>query len=388
MRFTLCALILLTALHGSVWAEALDDAQQLRDEAIATLKVNAAKTVPPNDYAMAIYRLEKAQSILQAAGEAKGGLPEEVNSALFWARRCSNVAIVKELEKIHASNPPLKLASETKRREGKAKGAGELDTQEDARTAFDAAQEFAKTHKNDDYMIALRFFQMANEFPGTDYAVKAMTLATQAQMRFAINTGTMKEELPDTPEMKPVKDADALVAEGNIEKAFELYKQSMKLKDTLIAHRRLGHACFLRAQQMKDDVNAKLEALAPDYKAAYDGAFVTEGRGGSARKIFIPENPGWVAAQKRYRDLVLQSNEAMMRYTYGQWEFEKVLKMVPGGKDLDAAAYTAMSLSARADNKLKAVDYLRKFLKDYQPANETEKLIYEFCKTELERMGK
>jgi hypothetical protein len=384
------AIALVLVLATPAWAGPLDDAAQLKDEAMATLKANAAKTVPPQDYAMAIYRLEKAQSILEAVGENGGSLPQEVNSALFWARRCSNVNIVKELEKIHASNPPLKLASQTKRLRGAGKGArpGELDTQDEALQAFQDAESFANAHKDDDYMIALRFFQMANEFPGNDYAVKAMTLAAEAQMRFAIKNGATKEELPDAPEMAPVREADELVAQGELEKAFDKYKASIKLKETIIAHRRLGHAYFHRAQQMKDQVNAKFVEFAPQYKAAYEGAFTTEGRGGSARRIFNPANAGWMGAQKQLQALQVQGKDAMVRYLYAQWEFEAILKLAQGNKDFDAAAYAAMALSARMDNRTKSLDWLKKFLKDYEPANETERFIYEYCKTEFERISK
>jgi len=382
------ALLLVVAAPARLWADATDDAEQLKAEATQTLKANAAKTVPPQDYAMAIYRLEKAQSVLLEAGQTNTSLAQEVNSALFWARRCSNVFIVKELEKIHASNPPLKLASETKRKAAKALGQGEIDLQEEAKAAFLEAQEFAKAHKNDDYMVGLRYFQMAAEHPGTDYALKAMTLAAEAQMRFAINSGTVKEEIPDTPEMKPVQQAEALVADGKLEAAFELYKASIKLKDTLLAHRKFGHAFFRRAQQMKDELNADFEAFAPQYKAAYDSSFIQEGHGKTAQKRFNPESPGLAAANTKYKELLKRANDALVRYMYAQWEFEKVLKLAPGGKDFDAAAYQAMSVSARPDSKYKAQEALRKFLKDYQPANETERLIYEFCKTELERLGK
>src|SRR3569623_390193 len=93
-------------------ADGQDDAEQLKEEAKEVIRANSNKSVPPKDYAMAIYRLEKAQSILEAAHDSNSALAQEVNTQLFWARRCSNVNIIKELDKIHAENPPLKLASQ------------------------------------------------------------------------------------------------------------------------------------------------------------------------------------------------------------------------------------------------------------------------------------
>src|SRR5262245_12250997 len=113
-RDAIVLLVLLAAItQGSrAFCEVEDDVEELKKEATATLKANSVKTVPFADYAMAIYRLEKAQSLLEEAKDTSSGLAQEVNSALFWARRCSNVNIMKELDKIHAASPPLKLASQ------------------------------------------------------------------------------------------------------------------------------------------------------------------------------------------------------------------------------------------------------------------------------------
>ncbi|MFH0937782.1 MAG: hypothetical protein V1899_00625 [Planctomycetota bacterium] len=383
----LCGLLLCVRL----WADAIEDVEQLRDEATAVLRQNAIKPVSPYEFAMVVYRLEKAQSILEAAGETQNALAQEINSALFWARRSSNVHVIRELTKIRAENPPLKLTSQEKKRRNKVVADGEapleIDIQEDAKEAFRIAQEFAQSHSGDDYMISLRYFQMANEYSGTDYAMKAMALARDAQIRFAVKTGSVKDAIPDTPEMQPVKEADALVEAGKIEQAFELYKKSFKIKDTQVAHRHAGQAYFRRAQQMKDDVNTTFEAFVPEYQAAYKNAWVKLGRGNSA-PFFNENNPAWQSAIKKYQNLIKTSNDAMMRYLYAQWEFERVLKMAPDGRDFDAAAYVGLCYSARPDIKPKARDYLKKFIKDYEPQNEIERMIFEFCKTEFERVSK
>ena len=390
-RFCIFTAICMLALGSRVYSEDRDDAEQLKTEATAILKANSKQTVAPKEYAMAIYRLEKAQSILETSGEADGSLAEEVNSGLFWARKCSNVHIIKELEKIHAENPPLKLAShEKKKRKAAEDGDGPpdaIDTQAEAKDAFEAAQNFATSHASDDYAVSLRYFQMANEYPGTDYAIKAMTLARDAQIRFAINNGSVKEDLPDTPEMKPIHDADLLVSENKIEQSFELYKQSFKLKDNIISHRRLGLAYYRRAQQMMDEVIPKLEALKEEYTQAYAGAWVAVGSSRSTPKVFNPNNPGWVAVKKKHQDLTAETNQATMRYLYAQWEFEKVLKMAPNNRDFDSAAYIGVCLSARPDTKSRAKGYLDTFMKSYEPANDIERFIYEYCKSEHDRVS-
>lgn len=374
-----------------------DDVRQLRDEATATLKANSIKTVPFADYAMAIYRLEKAQSMLEEAKDTASGLAQEINSALFWARRCSNVNILKEVDKIHASSPPLKLASQEKPKDSpkteKTVGPDELpevDVQKDAKAAFESAQEFAKSHADDDYMIAMRYFEMVNKFPGTDYLMKAVNLAREAQVRFANKNGatsakSVKEEIPgDGPEMKAIKDGDKFAEAGKFLQATEAYKRSLLAKDTIAAHRKLGHAYYQYAQQRKDEVNKEFEDFVPQYKAAYDASWEKVGQHG---KQFNPLTPAWLAAKRKHSDIMNEAQQVLSIYASGQWEFEKILKIAPNNKDFDAAAYLGISLSARPDSKSRAQAHLKAFLKDYEPADDIERFIFEYCKTELDRIS-
>ncbi|HYF50052.1 MAG TPA: tetratricopeptide repeat protein [Planctomycetota bacterium] len=384
-----CVLVLAAVLVSGArvaYADGVEDAEQLKDEAKETIRTHSTKPVPPKEYAMAIYKLEKAQSLLETEGQNTGALAEEINTQLFWARRCSTIHIIKELDKIHAENPPLKLASKEKKKKTEDGEMVEADPLAEAKAAFEAAEAFAKAHSADDYLVSLRWFQMANEYPGNDYAMKAMSLARDAQMRYAVKNGSFKEELPDTPEMKPIRDGDALVEQGKYEQATEVYKQSIKIKDNMTAHRRLGQTFFRRAQQMKDELMPKFDSITSELKAATDGAYVTVGSGKSTPKVFNPNYPPLVAAKKKHQDLLTQANQAMVRYLYAQWEFEKVLKMAEGNRDFDAAAYIAVSLSARPEEKGRAVPALQKFLKEYEPFNDLERFIYEYCKTELERL--
>ena len=397
MRVLLAGICLTTMLTDRTWCDDQEDAAQLRDEATATLKKNSVSTVPPADYAMAIYRLEKAQAILEAAHDTDCPLAQEVNSSLFWARRCSNVHIISEVEKIHAANPALKLASTDPKPKKAAQATAEgdslpeIDAQAEAKAAFESAQKFATEHAGDDWMIAMRWFQMVNEFPGTDYSLKAVQLARDAQMRFAARQGAApKETLADGAETKPLLEGDKLCEQGNFEKAIAAYKESIKLKDTIAAHRKLGHAFYQRAQQRKDEVNKELDAFLPQYKEAWTSSWYFEGSSGGSRsnpKKFNPLTPQWQAAKQRRGEIQNDAEHVWSIYVYGQWEFEKVLKVAPNNKDFDAAAYEGITLSARIEDKNKAQTYLKKFLKDYEPANDIERFIYEYCKTELERIS-
>jgi tetratricopeptide (TPR) repeat protein len=262
--------------------------------------------------------------------------------------------------------------------------------QNEAKKAFAAAEESVKKHADDDYAAALIWFKMANDYPGTDYAMKALNLARDAQARFASKLSEKKpEELPDTPEMAPVKKGDELAAKGDLEQAIEQYKNSLKQKSNILVHRKLGHAYFACAEKMKVDLIPKFEKLEPQYRKAYDGAWVWQyGLGGARMRVFNDNYAPWIEARRQYQALARQIQDAKNYYLYGQWEFERVVKLAPAGKDLDAAAHAALCLSARGDSQPRARDDLKRVIKDYVPADQTEMTVYEYCKTELARISR
>ena len=69
---------------------------------------------------------------------------------------------------------------------------------------------------------------------------------------------------------------------------------------------------------------------------------------------------------------------------------QAVLHMASGGKDLISAGLIGICISQRPDimNKSNAKQHLAIFLKDYSPTNDDDRTIYEYCKTELERLSK
>jgi len=54
--------------------------------------------------------------------------------------------------------------------------------------------------------------------------------------------------------MKTVRDADTLAASSEFEKAVPLYQASIKMKESSVAHRKLGQAFYGRAMQVKEKV--------------------------------------------------------------------------------------------------------------------------------------
>jgi hypothetical protein len=188
--------------------------------------------------------------------------------------------------------------------------------------------------------------------------------------------------LPDTPEMKPVRDGDELSLAGELEKAIGKYKESLKLKNTTIAQRRLGHTCFLRAQQIKDEALPKWLELQPKYVEAYKNAWQQVGNVKQFRDDYAP----FVAAKREYVKLEQQVNRAFNYYQEGRWAFEGVLKDTPDGKDLDAAAHVALCFVAIPKERRQAAAKLSGFVKAYEPKNDAERMLYAYCKIEMENL--
>ncbi len=392
----LIAALFLTGI-GSVQADAISDVQKLKSEALEILKANANRQATPAQYASCIYKLEQAQSLLDKAGDNDSALAQEVSSTLFWARRFSNLPVLAELDKLRggARAPELKKKAEpaTPARPKDAdpdEAAAQAPALLEAKKAFQGAEQFARSHDSDDYAVALRWFQMANEHPGTEYSIKALQLARDAQKRFAAASTPIVEKIPDGPEMKLIKDGDELMKKGRFEQAVAMYQSSAKLKDNELAHQRLGNAYFERAQKMNDEVLPQIEAAQSKvYEAAKEAWMIVRTVAGPRRK-FNPKYPPLVEAQRKLADVNAKTKNSLAQYDKAYDEFGLVLHLSPNERDLEAAAHRALCISARPDAtvRTRARQLLNAVLTDYTPQTDIERSIYEFCKTELRRLNK
>ena len=315
------------------------DARALKEESLKILKASADRDATPDEMAKCIFNLEKAAKVLEDAHDTESDLALEVNSELYWARKRSTLAIDAALDKLRGVAGVAKPApkkSEPVKTSVAADPNGPPDMQgvEDARKAFQEAERVARSHGNDDYVISLHWFQLASLHPGTDYSLKALTFAREAQQRFSAgNPNAKKEEIPDTPEMKPVREGDAMAIAKNFENAIPLYQASLKIKESLIAHRRLGQAYYGRAQQVKDVVEPKCRAAGDRVIAAAKNAYMTVRTfGGGSRRVFNPNDPTYAAAYKDWQAAYKECDAAFALYDKASAEFKSVLHMAPGGR--------------------------------------------------------
>ena len=401
-RTLLIAVMLTWALSfvdSAARADNSGDALKLKDEALEILKANSLRQATPEQYADCIFKLEKAQQLLDQANDNDSALAQEVSSSLFWARKFSDVHVIAALDKLHGGAkepPPPATPPPPAKKPEPAKAPDEAESEvksalAEAKKAYTQAEAFAQSHASDDYAVALRWFKVANDNSGTDYALKALDLARAAQSRFAsASQPAPTEKLPDTPEMKLVTDGNELVKAGKFEEAIAVFKASLEKKESIQAHRQLAHALFSRGQQLKDKLLPQLEQADQEYQKAYKAALVTHrSLGGRAYLVLDRNNPGLLAAVQKSQDLGKQSYKVVSDYyDRAQTEFKAVIRMAPEGKDLDADGHICMCLAVRGDTNYRSLarQHIVKFLADYKPATDLERSLYEYCKTELTRL--
>lgn len=399
-----------------VFAEAVQDAAALKSEAMGILQGASSSSTDPKAYASAMVKLEQAQKLLEQAKADDTPLAQEVTTALFWARKFANVQSLNEADRLRRSGgtsvasvnpppvappvtpavPPAKPATDA--------GASELPGLEGgvdaaqlaaAKRKYEEAERFAKAQANNDFIVALRWFQVADELSGTDFAVKALSNARIAQERYAAKVAAEKataEGKPalEGPEYDLIKEGDTLLVQDKFDEAVRKYEASAQLKDNMLAHRKLGHALFDRAQVLKDSLLPQFDAAQNEYRQALAAASreVRTSRGQRYTKVNW-NDPRLVAAKRNGVQLTAKAKDALRQYDRAFLEFGKVLGMAEGGKDLDAAGHQALCYSVRGDKyfRLKARAMLATVLQEYQPQNDMERTLYEFCKTELKRIS-
>ncbi|MCY3023784.1 MAG: hypothetical protein NTW87_32810 [Planctomycetota bacterium] len=192
------------------------------------------------------------------------------------------------------------------------------------------------------------------------------------------------EERPEGDALELLKEGDKLLAAKKYQEAIEPFAASLKLKDTVLAHKRLGKAHYCRAQQLSDELKPRTDAHQAKYKAVYQGAWRTT----TTARFFDANDPKLKAWNATLEELRKENDVAQRHYQTAEQEFRAVLKLSPDQKDFDATGYVALCMSARPFFRLTGMQALQDFVKNYAPANDDERLLYEFCKTEIERLKK
>ena len=267
----------------------------------------------------------------------------------------------------------------------------------DAKSAYDSAAAFARSNARDPYTVSLRWFQMASQFAGTDYALGRLSTRRATRRRwwpartrarlasvFSARTLAEAEEIKqDKSEFVLIRDALAALKSNDFDDAIAKYKLSLATRETVQAQRGLGHAYMKWAQQIAEQLTPKYAELEKEYNAAFATAYELHG----GNRFFNDRNPRWVAVQQKLTALRKESDKIIVNSANAQSCFEKVLKLVSDSKDFDAAAYIGMSMSKRPASRFRGRGVLKDFLEHYKPGGPEEQLTFEFCKSEYERLG-
>ncbi|MBI3831389.1 MAG: hypothetical protein HY291_17860 [Planctomycetes bacterium] len=391
--------VMVLAAGSFAYAGPEEEARTLKDEANTVLQKGSGVTLDPKEYAQCVIKLEKALDILDKAGKTESDLAVEVNTALYWARKFTTANIINEIQKAKGSTDGgMKTGDTSPKHVDPPKNVDPPKSGDDLsmvkqKKMFEDAQQYANQHASDDYAVSLRWFKAADELAGTEYSVKALAFAREAQERFAKKQGTFKDEkLDDTPAMALVKEGDGFYTKGKLDEAILSYQNSLKKDQTLVATRRIARAHFDNGQKMKDVLLPKFEALDQEYRKAYDAATETRRTaGGQTFKKVNWRDPALMAATAKLKELQAEAKDALEQYNKAANYYRSVLNMVPEKKDLDAAGHLGLCYSVRradmyARNDAKRM--LAQFLDDYKPANDIERALYEFCRSELVQLNK
>ena len=386
-------------------ADALSEAKQLRDEALQVLRARQeGGDVSDQDYALTVLKLERALALCEKANATDTTLAQEISAARFWAGRFATTQVSSEVDRQRKkgavqipSVPSTKVAEKPKPKlKPKADpvpaslGLSDADLAA-ARARFEKGQIFAAEHRTQPFLVALRWFQIADHTAGTDYSVKALRLAQAAHRESLKDAGTAGIAPADTSteDGRLMDEGDKLAVAGDWKAAMEKYSAALRYKDSFAGRKRLGHAYFSHAQQERERLLPELEEAENNLRMAITGAS-REWRSSYSRVKVNWRDPDVVAAGKRYREVKKEASRAYTWYDQAFAQFAKAINLAPGRKDFDAAAHQALCYSVRNSGmyKGKARMLLGVALQMHDPSRSNELPLYGYCKSELDRMNK
>lgn len=393
---SLCLLALWAGGAVRAHASALEDAQALQKEANQLLRQASQGETDAKVYAQAVFKLQKAEQLLEQAGggAAVEQMQSEIAAAIFWARRFANINVIHELEKGDtggSATPPAPPAATSKTAEQPpeqpkepepakpapppppapepAKPADNKPADEkSAEAAYKSAEAFEASHKDDDHLVAMRWFQVAEGFPGSEWSLRALAKAREAQAR-------VKAKL-DAEKMASMSPDEKLIAEGDVsmnqkkyQEALRKYQDAQNLKNTTLAARRIGDTYLQVGFNLRDDFTPKyLELMRRFNEARSRGqSAVANGYAQQARNLNATLG----------RDVLHNYNSAMKSY-------EKGLS-IAGGSDLICELQIGI-LNYWMKRPAPAKSTITRALEKYQPKNDEERTVMESARTLLPRI--
>jgi tetratricopeptide (TPR) repeat protein len=397
-----CAIFLMLS-TSPVLADPVTEAKNLKAEAQQILRSASGGAADPKVYAKAVVMLERAEALLEEAAKSHPksveGVQEEVTAALFWARRFANVNVIQALrskesgsrlsktnpssgepEETDARKPGPEKPVQTKKPEPKPPVAPppprhpvkpaapkKLATESEAEVAYKKAMAFEKAHSDDHYAVALRWFQMADQFSGTLWSMKALTHARTAQRLF--RAAKKNAELAKSEDGKLIVQGNALLDKKQFLKALRKFEAAKKIKPTVLAERSIGYTYLKVGYKKRDEYKSKYLPLMKRYQQAR--------RMGNRTQMAILSRQA-----KALRPL---ERDVIHCYTQAKKAFSRGIRLADG-KDLECEAQMGIIHYWMKKRPLAKI-CLRRVINRYTPQSDEERAVYEYSKTLLELIG-
>ncbi len=372
---------MLAALSGTASGSAIDEAKALRDEGMAILKKARA---PGGDVIHgsheAIRKFEEAAAKLEGArdGSSEAELLQDINSLLFWTRRTTPLdmsAILGESgggsgggsrggsrgARGEEARPPRPATRRPPPQPRPAAGAA---------AALEGAEAYARRHPDDLMTCAARFFEIAERYKDVhDVAFKAISRAQEFQ-RLASERVALREAEGKFaslgPDEKRVVEGDRAAAARKFDLAAAKYKWAIDFKATPRRRRKLGHALFGWAQELRWE-----------YSRAYIAARMEYHRSASPYQK--------EAAKRRAIAAGGIAKKAIAMYSKARNAFNSALSTSPKRLDLDSELQVALTLIIRKEKfqRKKAKSMFVTILKKYHDelSTDEERTLYAFAET-------
>ncbi len=391
---------------SNAWADPIQEAKRLKEEAQLILRKQSGLNTAPKTYAAAVIKLEKAEALLEEVAKtdpkAVEGLQEDVTASLFWARRFTTLNIADELRKNRPASKPENKGPETgkppvdsgqpKTPDSKVKTPAtppapkepakpytppkrppvatakvKPPTASEAESAFNKALAYESSHPGEEHAIALRWFQMADQFSGTEWSLKGLARAREAQRKF--QDKQREAELSKTDDGKLIVEGNRLLDQSKFKEALAKFQAAKRVKTTVLAERMIGNTFKRVGYNLRDTFAKKYLALLKQYQEAQR----MRDRGRLA--MLSRQRHGLSQMEK---DVLHCYKKAMEAYVNGL--------RIADGKDLECEANIGI-LYFQKKNPIQARMYLSRVLDKYEPQNDGERTVYEFSRSLLKRLG-
>ncbi len=206
--FALFTVLVASALHA-------EDADEVRDRGISALKESQTN---PRAIVDAARLFVKAGELYNTAGNEEKVV--EMNSYLYWCKKKMTLDDIEAFTKGGEVAVTGKLAALEKI----------IPKTDDAQKWFDRADQFAKKYPNEHLLIAVRFYEVADRFKGSDASLKAQDRSLKEQLLDKPSTVRTVAQ-PSSAPRAPVPVGDA--GKRNVPLADDIKTSERFIKDLL-----------------------------------------------------------------------------------------------------------------------------------------------------------